>query len=149
MPADSFVLVPKRGGSIAPGGRLSWVQSFMGSLWQALVFCGMAHCRMGLISVFEGFLVSIGGILILAEAGALFCYFIICKILFFSCEGTMTPKSNVVWQLVRQKVDTMFISNNLTSFHLWWKENLVKYQKVSKYYENDCVQNFLLLFLSL
>ena len=129
MPTDSFVLVPKRGGSIAPGGQLLWVQSFMGSL--------------------GGFLVSIGGILILAGAGVLFCYFIICKILFFSCVGTMTPKSNVVWQLVRQPVDTMFISNNLTSFHLWWKENLVKYQKVSKCYENDCVQNFLLLFLSL
>ena len=30
---------------------------------------------------------------------------------------------------------TMFISNNRASFHLWWKENLVKHQKVSKYYE--------------
>ena len=34
----------------------------------------------------------------------------------------------------------MFISNNRASFHLWWIENLVKYQKVSKYYENDCGQ---------
>ena len=32
----------------------------------------------------------------------------------------------------------MFISNNRASFHLWWKKNLVKNQKVSKYYENDC-----------
>ena len=23
-------------------------------------------------------------------------------------------------------------------FHLWWKENLVQHQKVSKYYENEC-----------
>ena len=30
----------------------------------------------------------------------------------------------------------MFISN--TSFHLWSKENLVKHQRVSKYYENNC-----------
>ena len=29
------------------------------------------------------------------------------------------------------------------------KGNLVKHQKVSKNYENDCVQNFLLLFMSL
>ena len=29
------------------------------------------------------------------------------------------------------------------------KENLVKHQKVSKYYENDCLQNFLSLFMSL
>ena len=32
----------------------------------------------------------------------------------------------------------MFISNNRPSFHLWWKEKLVKHQKVSKYYETDC-----------
>ena len=37
----------------------------------------------------------------------------------------------------RKLVYTMFISNNRVSFHLWWKENLVKIQKVSKY-ENDC-----------
>ena len=27
----------------------------------------------------------------------------------------------------------MFSTNNHASFHLWWKENLVKYQKISKY----------------
>ena len=43
-------------------------------------------------------------------------------------------KSWVVGQLVY----TMFISNNRTSFHLWWKENLVKHRKVSKYHETDC-----------
>ena len=32
----------------------------------------------------------------------------------------------------------MFISNSRTSFHLWWKKNLIKYWKVSKYYETDC-----------
>ena len=31
-----------------------------------------------------------------------------------------------------------FITNNRTSFHLRWKKNLVKHQKVSKYHENDC-----------
>ena len=35
---------------------------------------------------------------------------------------------------------TMFISNNHPSFHLRWKENLVKHQIVPKYYENDCSQ---------
>ena len=38
---------------------------------------------------------------------------------------------------MRQLVYTMFISNSHASFHLWLKENLVKHQKVSKYYEND------------
>ena len=37
-----------------------------------------------------------------------------------------------------QLVYTMFITNNCASFHLWWKKNLVKHQKVSKYYENYC-----------
>ena len=31
----------------------------------------------------------------------------------------------------------MFISNNFASFHLWWKENLVKHQNILKY-ENGC-----------
>ena len=32
----------------------------------------------------------------------------------------------------------LFITNNQAFFHLWWKENLVKYQKVSNYYVCDC-----------
>ena len=44
---------------------------------------------------------------------------------------------------------TMFISKKWASFHLWQEENLVKYQKVSIYYENDCLQNFILLFMPL
>ena len=39
---------------------------------------------------------------------------------------------------MRQLVYTMYISNNRPRFHLWWNENLVKHQKVSKYYESDC-----------
>ena len=39
---------------------------------------------------------------------------------------------------MRQLVYTMFISNNHPSFHLRWKENLVKHGKVSKYYETGC-----------
>ena len=44
---------------------------------------------------------------------------------------------------------TMFIGNNPTWFHFWWKKNLVKHRKVSKYYETDCLQNFLFLFMFL
>ena len=43
----------------------------------------------------------------------------------------------------------MFISNNWTWFHFQGKENLRKRQRVSKYYENDCLQNFILHFVSL
>ena len=50
---------------------------------------------------------------------------------------------------MRQLVYTILISNNRPSFHLWWKENLGKLQQVSKYYERDCLQIFLLLLMSL
>ena len=46
---------------------------------------------------------------------------------------------------MRQLVYTKYIRNNHSSFHLWSKENLVKSQKVSKYYDHDCLQNFLLI----
>ena len=43
----------------------------------------------------------------------------------------------------------MFVTDNNASFHLWLKESLVKHQKVSNYYDHDCLQNFLFLFISL
>ena len=46
---------------------------------------------------------------------------------------------------MRQFVYAMFISNNQASFHLWCKENLTKHQKVSKYDENGCGDDLLLL----
>ena len=49
---------------------------------------------------------------------------------------------------MRQLVYTILISNNRPSFHLWWKENLVKLQQISKYYEKDCLHIFLLLLMS-
>ena len=39
---------------------------------------------------------------------------------------------------MRQLVCNMFVSNNRASFPMWWEENLIKYQKVSNYYQNDC-----------
>ena len=39
---------------------------------------------------------------------------------------------------MRRLVHTMFITNNHASFHLWWKQNLVKYQKILKYYVHYC-----------
>ena len=51
---------------------------------------------------------------------------------------------------MRQLLYAMFMSNNnRISFHWWQKEDVVNHQKVSKYYENDCLQHFLLLFMSL
>ena len=50
---------------------------------------------------------------------------------------------------MRQLLYGKFIRNNRASFHLWERENLVKQQKVLKYYENDCPQGFRLLFMFL
>ena len=36
----------------------------------------------------------------------------------------------------------MFITNNHASFHLWLKKNLLKHQKVSKYYEHCTVCSY-------
>ena len=33
---------------------------------------------------------------------------------------------------------SQFITNNHALFHLWWKENLLNHQKVSKYYVHGC-----------
>ena len=43
----------------------------------------------------------------------------------------------------------MFTTNDCASFHLCLTENLVKHQKVSKYYESSCLKNFLLPFMFL
>ena len=50
---------------------------------------------------------------------------------------------------MRQLAYTIFISNNRATFHLWVRDNLVIHQKFSNYYENDCLQILLLVFMSL
>ena len=43
----------------------------------------------------------------------------------------------------------MFIGNDRASFHFWAQEHLLKHQRVSKYYHNECLQNVLSHFMSL
>ena len=43
----------------------------------------------------------------------------------------------------------MFKSNDRALFVLWRKKVLTKHKKVLKYYRNDCLQYFLLFFMSL
>ena len=50
---------------------------------------------------------------------------------------------------MRQLVYTLFLSTNRALFHLWLMKNWVKDQKVSKCYENDSLQNFLSVNMSL
>ena len=69
--------------------------------------------------------------------------------IFLIIPNFLTSKSQVFLQFLKQLAYTMFMNNNRASFRLWWKENLVKYREDSNYYENDSLQNFVLLFLSL
>ena len=48
------------------------------------------------------------------------------------CRGVKLSFWTIVWQLVKKLAYTMLISNNRASLYLWWKEILVKHQKVSK-----------------
>ena len=48
-----------------------------------------------------------------------------------------------------QLLYTMFIGNGRASFHFWAQEHLLKHQRVSKYYHNECLQNVLSHFMSL
>ena len=43
---------------------------------------------------------------------------------------------------MRQVVCNVFITYNHTSFRLQWKKKLVKHQKISRYYDHDCILGF-------
>ena len=43
----------------------------------------------------------------------------------------------------------MFIANDCTSFWFCANKNLLKHQRISKYYDNVCFQNLILRFMSL
>ena len=61
------------------------------------------------------------------------------------------PRFQVLGRLATREATRIckIITNNNASFHLCWKENLLKHQKVSSHYEHDCLQKFLSLVLSL
>ena len=86
--------------------------------------------------IFDRFLWLLKTMLVLQQLSNLFSGFIKC------CP-------NLKEQFSRQLVYIIFNTNNHILFYLWWKENLLNHQKVWKYYKHDCLQNFLLLFISL
>ena len=50
---------------------------------------------------------------------------------------------------MRQLDYKKFFSNNHASLNFLCNEDLVKHQKVAKYYDHDCLQKFILLLMSL
>ena len=109
------------------------------NIWDKLSFsCEIGSYEKSSISTVQAFLVCIEKIFILA------------LVYYFSKFWDFPDFSYFLkffQQLVRQLLYTMFVAKNRASFNLW-EENLVKHQKVSKY-ENDCLQNFILLFMTL
>ena len=69
------------------------------------------------------------------------------QVLFLNIFFEKDSHLNAVEELMRQPFYTTFLSNNCTSFDLWLKDNLIKHQKVSKYYEDDCLHFFVCLFV--
>ena len=97
----------------------------------------LEHYRKGSVSIFQNFLACIEKMLILG--GKLRTRLSIYKVLRFSRYFLITKiLTSKVWQLVRRLVYTMLITNSHLSFHLWWKQNMVKHQKVWEYYDHDC-----------
>ena len=119
------------------GGRGAWgccgSRCVSGCLW---LWCGVARGGGFGFCFFGGFLLVLAGshfrggfgcwAFILWDSGAfqIFPSFLRCLTLFGNSSG------NSYMPCV--------ISNNRASFQLWWKENLVKHWKVSKYYKTDC-----------
>ena len=115
-----------------------YLQPFAKYLRRTLVFMRNSALREKLSSIFREFFASISKISILAGrlGTGLSSYGVLTLSWYFQISED--AKSKVVRQLVRKLVYTMFISNNRASFHLRWKENLLKQQIVSKYYESGC-----------
>ena len=110
------------------------------SIWGWLLFsCGIVHRGKGLIAIFRDFFASISENFILAGGWALGYHSMEFRHL---TDISYFPKILSLKSFGNSFVYTMFISNNRPSFHLWWKENLVKDRKVSKYYETDCSFSF-------
>ena len=102
-----------------------------------LVFMWISALRKGLISVLQEFFASINKFFHLTgRLGTRLSFFGVLALssCFLISKG---PKSYVVRQLLRHVLYTMFLSNNRASFQLWWKESLVKHQKVSKDHATD------------
>ena len=47
-------------------------------------------------------------------------------------------KCFVIWELVRLRIQNIFITNTHASFHLWRWENLLKPQRAPKYCDHTC-----------
>ena len=68
----------------------------------------------------------------------------------FSWNGLISedPQSSVVQQLVRQLVHSFSGDNNIGPFHLWWRQTVLKSEKVYKCSVQHCLKIFLSVFTS-
>ena len=90
-------------------------------IWDWLWFSGgMAPCGRGLIAIFRSFFLVLTKFSFFQGGWAL---------PYHSRKFRVFPNISLFPKILSLKlfVYTMFISNNRASFHLWWKENLVKH----------------------
>ena len=134
---------------------ISYLQLFRICLRLTLVFMWNSELPKGLICAFQEFLASIKEAFILAGArgagrwaitlwGMEFGRFPDIKFLLcvWAQWSAQRRKCKVVWQLVKQLIYTMLISNNWALFHLWWKKTLSleseSFESVKKKLEARC-----------
>ena len=101
-------------------------------VWGWLWFlCGMVHCGRGLIVIFRDFFASINKIFHFSVGSGDWAI-----ILWVLDAFLIFPNFLRLWlKLFGKSWDysyIIFISNNRASFHLWWKENLLKHPKSLK-----------------
>ena len=93
-----------------------------------------------MFSIFPQFFASINKIFILrARLGTRLQFYEVRFEIFLTFPNFL--RSQVLTRLATREATRMyqFITNNKASLHLWWKKNLVKHKKVTKYYKNDWI----------
>ena len=91
-------------------------------------------------------------ILNLARISAIDCYWMLQNSRVTAYTDFELLRENQLGRLVTHEathIYTKFIINNHALLHLWWRENLLKHPKVSKYYDKDCILNLFVPFMSL
>ena len=91
-------------------------------------------------------------ILNLARISPIDCYWMLQNSRVTAYTDFELLRENQLGRLVTHEathIYTKFIINNHALLHLWWRENLLKHPKVSKYYDKDFILNLFVLFMSL
>ena len=142
--------------SLVTGPSFMSISSLVLELWQFSFIRDWPEIRKSEIPPSE--LCPISGdwgklwILNLARISLIDCYWMLQNSRITAYTDFELLRENQLGRLVTHEathIYTKFIINNHALLHLWWRENLLKHPKVSKYYDKDCILNLFVLFMSL